>query len=187
MPINLNHIFLTTPGNTEIIDITQKVIECIASGMIKNGLVTIFCPSSTSGVTTLEYEEGVLHDLKRTFNEIVPTEKTYQHNEAWHDGNGHSHIRSALLKTSLSIPLVDGRMTLGTWQQVVFVDFDTRPRKREIIVQKLCLYTGISSSKRIALNAAIETSSMSRVGSRVVRCCRAKLGLIKIRTSFKSK
>jgi secondary thiamine-phosphate synthase enzyme len=137
MPVKLNHIFLTTQGNTQIIDITQKVIECIGSCTIKSGLVTIFCPSSTSGVTTLEYEEGVLLDLQRTFDEIVPNGKTYQHDEAWHDGNGHSHIRSALLKTSLTIPLVDGRMTLGTWQQVVYVDFDTRPRKREIIVQIL--------------------------------------------------
>jgi secondary thiamine-phosphate synthase enzyme len=135
MPIKLNHIFLSTEGNTEIIDITQKVIECIVSSALTNGLVTIFCPSSTSGVTTVEYEEGVLQDLKRTFNDIVPVEKNYQHDEAWHDGNGHSHIRAALLKASLTIPFVDGRMTLGTWQQVVFIDFDTRPRKREIIVQ----------------------------------------------------
>jgi secondary thiamine-phosphate synthase enzyme len=135
MQIKLNHIFLTTLGNTEIIDITQRVNECIHSSTLNNGLVTVFCPSSTSGVTTLEYEEGVLQDLKRIFNEIVPTDRIYQHDEAWHDGNGHSHIRSAILKTSLSIPLVEGRMTLGTWQQVVFVDFDTRPRKREIIIQ----------------------------------------------------
>jgi secondary thiamine-phosphate synthase enzyme len=135
MQIKLNHIFLTTKGNTDSIDITQKLNECIISSTLTNGLVTIFCPSSTSGVTTLEYEEGVLQDLKRTFNEIVPVDKNYQHDEAWHDGNGHSHIRSALLKTSLTVPLVDGRMTLGTWQQVVFVDFDTRPRKREIIIQ----------------------------------------------------
>jgi secondary thiamine-phosphate synthase enzyme len=135
MQVKLNHIFLSTQGNTEIIDITQKVIECITSSMLVNGLVTIFCPSSTSGVTTIEFEEGVLQDLKRTFDEIVPIDKKYQHDEAWHDGNGHSHIRSALLKASLTVPLIDGRMTLGTWQQVVFIDFDTRPRKREIIVQ----------------------------------------------------
>lgn len=135
MPIKLNHIFLTTQGNTEIIDITSQVSDCIASSSLTNGLVTIFCPSSTSAVTTLEYEEGVLKDLQRTINEIVPVDKYYQHDEAWHDGNGHSHVRAALLKASLSIPIVDGRMTLGTWQQVVFIDFDTRPRNREIIVQ----------------------------------------------------
>ncbi len=135
MQVKLNHIFLTTGGNTEIVDITQKVSECIGSSSLSNGLVTIFCPSSTSGVTTAEFEPGVLQDLKRIFNELVPSDNIYLHNEAWHDGNGHSHVRAALLKASLTVPLVAGRMTLGTWQQIVFVDFDTRPRKREIIVQ----------------------------------------------------
>jgi secondary thiamine-phosphate synthase enzyme len=133
----INHIFLTTRGSTDIIDITQKVQECIDSSGLQSGLVTIFCPSSTSGITTIEYEPGVLEDLKRVFNEIVPSEYTYQHDEAWHDGNGYSHIRAALLKASISIPLMDGRLTLGTWQQIVFIDFDTRPRKREIIIQVL--------------------------------------------------
>jgi secondary thiamine-phosphate synthase enzyme len=135
MHVKLNHIFLTTQGNTDIIDITQKVIECVDSSTLSNGLVTIFCPSSTSGVTTLEYEAGVQIDLTRLFNEIAPINYDYQHNEAWHDGNGHSHVRAALLKASLTVPLVEGRMTLGTWQQIVYIDFDTRPRKREIIVQ----------------------------------------------------
>jgi secondary thiamine-phosphate synthase enzyme len=137
MQVKLNHIFITTGGNTEIIDITQKVNDCIDSSTFSNGLVTIFCPSSTSGVTTIEFEPGVVQDLKRIFNELVPSDNSYLHNEAWHDGNGHSHIRAALLKASLTVPLVAGRMTLGTWQQLVFVDFDTRPRKREIIVQIL--------------------------------------------------
>jgi thiamine phosphate synthase YjbQ (UPF0047 family) len=114
MQVKLNHIFLTTQGNTDILDITQKISECIQSSTLMNGLVTIFCPSSTSGVTTIEYEPGVLQDLIKIFNEIVPR---------------------ALLKASITIPLADGRMTLGTWQQIVFIDFDTRPRKREIIVQ----------------------------------------------------
>jgi secondary thiamine-phosphate synthase enzyme len=135
MQVKLNHIFLTTQGNTDILDITQKISECIQSSTLMNGLVTIFCPSSTSGVTTIEYEPGVLQDLTKIFNEIVPRENSYQHDEAWHDGNGHSHVRAALLKASITIPLADGRMTLGTWQQIVFIDFDTRPRKREIIVQ----------------------------------------------------
>jgi secondary thiamine-phosphate synthase enzyme len=133
----INHIFLPTQGNTDILDITQQVIDCIHSNSISNGLVTIFSPSSTSGITTIEYEPGVLQDLRRLFEEIVPKEHAYQHDEAWHDGNGHSHIRAALLKASITIPLVDGRMTLGTWQQIVFIDFDIRPRKREIIVQIL--------------------------------------------------
>jgi secondary thiamine-phosphate synthase enzyme len=135
MQVKPNTIFLTTRGNTDIIDITQKVNECIESSTLADGLVTIFCPSSTSGITTIEYEEGVQQDLKRIFNQIVPAEDYYEHDEAWHDENGHSHVRAALLKASLTVPLVDGKMTLGTWQQVVFVDFDIRPRKREIIVQ----------------------------------------------------
>jgi len=135
MQVRLNHIFLTTRGDTDILDITQQVIECIHSSTLQNGLVTIFSPSSTSGITTLEYEPGVLQDLQKIFDEIAPSGRDYQHNEAWHDGNGHSHVRAALLKASISIPLVDGRMTLGTWQQIVFIDFDTRPRKREIIIQ----------------------------------------------------
>jgi secondary thiamine-phosphate synthase enzyme len=135
MLVKLNHIFLTTAGNTDIIDITQKVIDCVDLSTLNNGIVTIFCPSSTSSVTTLEYEPGVQQDLKRIFNEIVPIGDTYQHEEAWHDGNGHSHIRAALLKASLTVPLVNGQMTLGTWQQIVYIDFDNRPRKRELIVQ----------------------------------------------------
>jgi secondary thiamine-phosphate synthase enzyme len=135
MQVKLNQIFLSTRGNTDIIDVTQQVIELIQTSSIRNGLVTIFSPSSTSGVTTIEFEPGVLQDLRHRFDELVPSEIEYQHNEAWHDGNGHSHVRAALLKASLTIPLADGRMVLGTWQQIVFIDFDTRPRKREIIVQ----------------------------------------------------
>jgi secondary thiamine-phosphate synthase enzyme len=135
MQVKLNHIFLSTQGNTDILDITQQVIELIHSSSLRNGLVTIFCPSSTSGITTIEYEPGVLQDLQHRFDELVPTEVDYLHNEAWHDGNGHSHVRAALLKASITVPLVEGRMTLGTWQQIVYIDFDTRPRKREIIVQ----------------------------------------------------
>ncbi len=137
MQAKQNHIFLTTRGDTDIIDITQKVIEGVNAAGLSNGLVTIFCPSSTSAVTTLEYEPGVQQDLKRILNEIVPADDVYLHDEAWHDGNGHSHVRAALLKASLSVPLVNGQLTLGTWQQIVYIDFDTRPRKREIIVQVL--------------------------------------------------
>jgi secondary thiamine-phosphate synthase enzyme len=135
MQTKLNHIFLSTHGNADIIDITPKVVECINASLLSDGLVTIFCPSSTSGVTTLEYEPGVQQDLKQILDEIIPPNITYQHDQAWHDGNGHSHIRAALLKASLTIPLVNGQMTLGTWQQIVYIDFDIRPRKREIMVQ----------------------------------------------------
>jgi len=135
MNIKLNHIFLTSHGDTDILDITPQVEDFVLSSKILNGLVTVFCPSSTSGVTTIEYESGVIQDLKKTFNDLVPIDLNYQHDEAWHDGNGYSHVRAALLKTSLVVPLVDSRLMLGTWQQIVYIDFDNRPRKREIIVQ----------------------------------------------------
>jgi secondary thiamine-phosphate synthase enzyme len=135
MQIHLDHILLTTRGNTDILDITEQVSEKIQSRKIATGLVTLFCPSSTSGLTTIEYEPGVIKDLKAIIDEIVPEDYDYQHEKAWHDGNGHSHIRSALLKPSISVPINDGRMTLGTWQQIVYIDFDNRSRKREIIVQ----------------------------------------------------
>jgi len=97
--------------------------------------VTIFTPGSTAGLSTIEYESGVIEDLKRTIEEMVPKERVYQHDERWGDGNGYSHVRAALLKPSLTVPLEDGRMILGTWQQIVLLDFDNRPRSRSIVVQ----------------------------------------------------
>jgi len=102
---------------------------------LQHGIATIFCPSSTSGVTTIEYESGCLHDLQRLFDEIVNPDRHYAHDARWHDGNGHSHVRAALLGPSLTVPFVNGKLTLGTWQQVIFVDFDNRARRRELVVQ----------------------------------------------------
>ncbi len=102
---------------------------------LKSGTVTVFCASSTSGITTIEYESGALKDLKRVFDEIVPAESEYAHNEAWGDGNGHSHVRAALVGPSLTVPFVGGRLTLGTWQQIVYIDFDNRARRRDLVVQ----------------------------------------------------
>lgn len=126
---------LNTHGNADVHDITDEVARSIASSQLKNGTVTIFCPSSTSALSTIEFESGCLSDLRRLFDEIVPPNREYAHNERWHDGNGHSHIRAALLGPSLTVPFADGRMTLGTWQQIIHVDFDTRPRQRQIVVQ----------------------------------------------------
>lgn len=97
--------------------------------------MTIFCPSSTSALTTIEFEGGALSDLRRLFDEIVPSNREYTHNERWHDGNGHSHVRAALLGPSLTVPFVDGQLTLGTWQQIIYLDFDNRPRQRKLVVQ----------------------------------------------------
>jgi secondary thiamine-phosphate synthase enzyme len=124
-----------TNGNTDMIDITQQVANSVSDSGLANGIVTIFCPSSTSGLTTIEYESGCLSDLKRLFNEIVDPSRHYAHNARWGDGNGHSHVRAALLGPSITVPFVDGRLTLGTWQQIIFVDFDNRSRQRELVLQ----------------------------------------------------
>ncbi|MCK6539452.1 MAG: secondary thiamine-phosphate synthase enzyme YjbQ [Anaerolineales bacterium] len=126
---------LSTRGDSDIHDITDQVARHVAQSGLKNGTVTVFCPSSTSAVTTIEYESGALSDLKRLFDEIIPQNREYAHNARWGDGNGHSHIRASLLGPSLTIPFVNGELTLGTWQQVIYVDFDNRPRRRELIVQ----------------------------------------------------
>jgi secondary thiamine-phosphate synthase enzyme len=128
-------IQLNTRGNTDVHDITPQVAQVVLASEVRNGTVTIFCPSSTSAVTTLEYESGCVNDLHRLFEEIIPQDREYAHNAKWHDGNGHSHIRAALLGPSLTIPFVEGRLTLGTWQQVIYVDFDTRSRHRELVLQ----------------------------------------------------
>jgi secondary thiamine-phosphate synthase enzyme len=128
---------LSTRGNADVHDMTGQVAKAVAQSGLKNGIVTVFCPSSTSALTTIEYEPGVIGDLKRLFDEIIPQDRPYGHDAAWGDRNGHSHVRAALLKPSLTIPFVDGRLTLGTWQQIIYVDFDNRPRRRELVVQLL--------------------------------------------------
>ena len=109
--------------------------RAVGQSGLKSGTVTLFCPGSTSGLTTIEFEPGVVADLQQVFDEAVPPNRYYRHNERWGDGNGHSHVRAALLGASLCVPFVDGRLTLGTWQQIVYVDFDVRPRHRDIVVQ----------------------------------------------------
>ncbi len=128
-------ISLTTKGFTDIIDITSKVSSIVDRSGIKDGLVTAFCQGSTGAITTIEYESGVLKDLQKALEKLVPSNIPYEHDRRWGDGNGFSHVRAALMKPSLTIPLIQGRLTLGTWQQVVFIDFDNRERKRKVIVQ----------------------------------------------------
>lgn len=129
------HLELNTRGNADMHDITDGVARLVRESGLKGGVVTIFCPSSTSALTTIEYESGALSDLKRLFDEIVDPNRDYQHNLRWHDGNGHSHVRAALLGPSLTVPFVDKRLTLGTWQQILYVDFDVRHRQRRLVVQ----------------------------------------------------
>jgi len=135
MSVKTLSIQLSTRGETDIQDITGQVTQAVAQSGLKDGVATIFCPSSTSALTTIEFEPGVVSDLRRLFDEIIPADRTYQHDMAWHDGNGHSHVRASLLGASLSVPFVSQRLTLGTWQQIVYLDFDNRPRRRELIIQ----------------------------------------------------
>ena len=127
-------ISLNTKGFSDIIDITDRVDSVVGHSKIRDGLVTVFCPGSTASVTTIEYESGVLSDLQKAIEKIAPSNIPYEHDRRWGDGNGFSHVRAALMKSGFSIPLIEGKMTLGTWQQIVFIDFDNRRREREIIV-----------------------------------------------------
>jgi secondary thiamine-phosphate synthase enzyme len=128
-------ISLSTKGFSDIIDITERVVSIVNKSDIKQGLVTVFCSGSTGAITTIEYESGVINDLRKAIEQIAPSNIPYEHDRRWGDGNGFSHVRAALMKPSLSVPIVKGKMSLGTWQQLVFIDFDNRGRDRNIIVQ----------------------------------------------------
>jgi secondary thiamine-phosphate synthase enzyme len=130
-------IRFSTRGNGEVVDITDKVARSVAESEVCDGTVTIFSPSATSSLTTIEYESGAVHDLQTLFDRLVPQDLDYRHNLRWGDGNGHSHARAALFGASLTVPFVDNRLTLGTWQQLVFLDFDVRPHNRELVLQIL--------------------------------------------------
>ncbi|MCQ2738670.1 MAG: secondary thiamine-phosphate synthase enzyme YjbQ [bacterium] len=124
-----------TEGNTDIIDITKHVQNCVYQHELKDGLVCVSIQGSTSAVTTIEYENGLIQDLQEALERVAPSGQEYHHDEIWHDGNGYAHIRSALLGNSVCIALIDGLLNLGTWQQIVFLDFDNKPRSRSITVQ----------------------------------------------------
>ncbi len=126
---------LDTKGHADITDITGGIAQALQQTGLAAGTVTIFCRSSTSALTTIEYESGCLSDLQRLFDEIIDRGRHYAHNARWGDGNGHSHVRAALLGPSLTVPFVDGRLTLGTWQQIIHIDFDNRSRHRELVLQ----------------------------------------------------
>ena len=128
-------ISLSTKGFCDIQDITSQVAGILSRARIKNGTVTVFCPGSTGAVTTIEYESGALADLKKAVERIAPSNIPYAHDQRWGDGNGFSHVRAAILGPSLSVPITRGELALGTWQQIVFIDFDNRSRQRKIVVQ----------------------------------------------------
>ena len=134
MVTNTN-IHITTRGDCDFIDITNDVVREVEGSGVQNGTVTLFVAGSTSGLTTIEYERGVLSDFRAMWERTAPRDIPYQHDAAWHDGNGHSHVRASILGPSLVIPFVNKRLTLGTWQQIILADFDNRPRSRDIVVQ----------------------------------------------------
>ena len=128
-------IIIQTSENTDIIDITNEVSKKVENAGFRTGSVTLFIPGSTASITTIEFESGVVNDLRNAIERIAPRDIYYEHDERWGDGNGYSHVRAALLGPSLHIPQQNGKMTLGPWQQIVLVDFDNRPRKRNIVIQ----------------------------------------------------
>jgi secondary thiamine-phosphate synthase enzyme len=128
---------LETPGNGHIVDITEGVARVVSTSGVERGVVTVFATGSTVAVTTMEHEPGGVHDLQQLLERLVPTQGDYEHNRLNHDTNAHAHLRAAVIGPSETIPLVDGRLALGTWQQLVLIDFDDRPRTRTVTVQVL--------------------------------------------------
>ncbi|UCF32487.1 MAG: YjbQ family protein [Phycisphaerales bacterium] len=127
---------VATRGNTHVVNITDEVQACVGRSSISCGIATVFAIGSTAGITTTEYEPGLVNrDLKVAFEGIAPENATYLHEQTWHDDNGHAHVRASLLGPSLAVPVVGGRVQLGTWQQIIFIDFDTRARNRQVLVQ----------------------------------------------------
>jgi secondary thiamine-phosphate synthase enzyme len=128
-------ISLSTQGECDIIDITPQVSDFVSKSGITSGTVTVFVAGSTAGVTTIEYEPGLVSDLKAMWQRLVPRDIAYGHDQRWGDGNGYSHVRAALLGASLVVPVTGGKLGLGTWQQIVVIDFDNRPRSRQVVLQ----------------------------------------------------
>lgn len=128
-------ISVSTKGFTDIHDLTPKVRAALRETKMQNGAATIFVSGSTAGITTIEHEPGLLQDLPAAFEKLAPMNAQYAHDNTWHDGNGYAHVRAALLGPSLVVPFAEGELLLGTWQQIVLIDFDNRPRRREIIAQ----------------------------------------------------
>ncbi len=133
--VKTDYIELRSAGNTDIQDITDQVQRIVSASGLRAGTATLFCTGSTGGLTTIEYEDGVIADLRQVLDEIAPLDRDYRHHRRWGDDNGCAHVRAALIGPSLTIPFVGGALTLGTWQQIIFLDFDTRPRARRLVVQ----------------------------------------------------
>jgi secondary thiamine-phosphate synthase enzyme len=127
--------YINTKGFNDVVDITEKVSDLAAQSGVEDGICLVSCSGSTAGITTIEYEEGAIKDLKRALEILAPMNGVYEHQKKWGDGNGYAHVRSALMKPCISFPMEKGRIKLGTWQQIVLIDFDNRPRERELSVK----------------------------------------------------
>ena len=137
MPAHNFTFQVKTKGFSDVHDVTPKVKDLLRKTKLSDGVATVFVPGSTAGVTTIEYESGAIEDLKKAIERMAPQGIHYDHDARWGDGNGFAHVRAALLGPSLSIPVMKGELQLGTWQQIVLIDFDNRPRTREVIVQAI--------------------------------------------------
>jgi secondary thiamine-phosphate synthase enzyme len=137
MAVQTFDLSLETSGDSDLIDITDRVKKVVRDSGILSGIVTIFVPGSTAGVTTIEYEDGAVRDFQGAIERIAPKGIHYYHDAKWGDGNGYSHIRASLLGPSLTVPFSSSRLLLGTWQQIVLLDFDNRPRSRRVLIQVL--------------------------------------------------
>jgi len=135
MTVVTKDITLQTKGNCDILDITSQVARKVEESEVNSGIVTLFISGSTAGITTIEYEPRLLSDFESMWDRVIPQNIPYEHNKTWGDGNGHSHVRASMLGASLTIPFVNKRLTLGTWQQIVLLDFDNRPRSRKMMLQ----------------------------------------------------
>ncbi|MFN7976091.1 MAG: secondary thiamine-phosphate synthase enzyme YjbQ [Acidobacteriota bacterium] len=135
MALCTDSIPVTTKGDADILDITPRVQALVERHGFREGQALVFVTGSTAGLTTVEYEPGLLRDLPELFERLAPRAARYHHEDTWHDGNGHSHVRASLLGCSLQVPFKEGRLMLGTWQQIVLIDFDNRPRRRDVVVQ----------------------------------------------------
>lgn len=137
MKVLTGYVEISTRGHTDIVDITQQVEQVLEESELKNGSLTVFVSGSTAGITSIEYEPGLLKDLPEAFEKMAPTGVTYHHDAAWGDGNGYAHVRAAMLGSSFTVPFDNGKLLLGIWQQIVVIDFDNRPRKRNVVVQMM--------------------------------------------------
>ncbi|MCU0843658.1 MAG: secondary thiamine-phosphate synthase enzyme YjbQ [Spirochaetes bacterium] len=138
MSVHTNYIEVATKGRRDVVDLSRQLVEIVAGTGVQDGVVIVFVPGSTAALTTVEYEPGLVKDLDAFLERLLPHRAEYAHHDTWHDDNGAAHLQAAVMGPSLAIPLVNGELALGTWQQPVLVDCDTRPRKRRLVVQVIC-------------------------------------------------